>query len=303
MSGNLTDLDQSHELELEFKGSSRVDEVHTSFSSSGVLVQYSCLKLPAEYDFKWDGSSHYLAYHDLILLDGEMEVLGEKPSTGRDIRDQITFVPAGQTIQGWAKPADRLNAFTVVCFDPAAMEEELQAEFDGFEALPNIYFKDEILGATMRKLGRMMSEQDKPASKIYAETLGLTAALEMHRLTVENSQKTHISGSGQLSRPQSDLLHSYIEEHLASDIGLDELAALVGLTRFHFSRAFKATYGTPPYQYLNQRRIEKARRLLVATKLPVAGIAAACGFNGASQFGRAFRSAVGATPLAYRRSA
>ena len=296
-------MPQSTELQLEFKDPTPAQEIHTSFNSSGVSVQYSCLKLPVEYDFKWDGASHYLAYHDLILLDGEMEVLGERPSTGRDIRDKMTYVPAGQTIEGWAKPADRLNAFTVVCFDPAVMEGELQAEFDGFEARPNIYFKDEILGATMRKLGRMMAEHDRPASKIYAETLGLTAALEMYRLSMEDSRETLVAGSGRLSRSQSDLLHGYIEQHLASDIGLDELAALVGLTRFHFSRAFKATFGAPPYQYVNQRRIEKARLMLATTRLPVAGIAEACGFSGASQFGRAFRSIVGDTPLAYRKKA
>ena len=94
----------------------------------------------------------------------------------------------------------------------------------------------------------------------------------------------------------------FIEDNLAKDIGLDELASVCGLTRFHFSRAFKASFGVPPYHYLNQRRIDRARQMLVGTGFPIASIAEACGFNGASQFGRSFRSAVGQTPLAFRRS-
>ncbi|MBX9468276.1 MAG: helix-turn-helix transcriptional regulator [Rhizobium sp.] len=59
--------------------------------------------------------------------------------------------------------------------------------------------------------------------------------------------------------------------------------------------------GKTPVQYVTLRRIERAQRMLAETRLPVAAIAKACGFSGASQFGRTFRSVVGTTPLAYRR--
>ncbi|WP_420408957.1 helix-turn-helix domain-containing protein [Hoeflea sp.] len=296
-------MTKTTELQLEFRGQAKAAEVHTGFESDGLSVQYSRLMLPAEYEFRWDGDTHYLAHHDLVLLDGEMEVVGEKTVPGGDIRDLMTFVPAGQALEGWAKPANRLNAFTVVCFDPDAMEEELQREFNGFEARPQIYFKEEDLGATMRKLGRLMADQTAPVSKIYAETLGLSAALEMYRLSANMSGPVSDNGAGKLSNAQSRLVQSYIEDNLAKDLGLDELAGVCGLTRFHFSRAFKATFGAPPYQYVNQRRIEKAKQMLATTGIAVGDIADACGFNGASQFGRAFRSIVGQTPLAFRKTA
>lgn len=292
----------SSELQLAFKEPFQSAEIHTSFNCSGLSVQYSRLKLPAEYDFKWDGSSHYLAYHDLVLVDGEMEVTGENRVVGRDLTDKMTYVPIGQTIDGWGKPADRLNAFTVVCFDPAAMEAELEAEFTSFVGQARIYFKNEELGATMRKLGRLMADQEKPASKIYAETLGLTAALEMFRISTEETEIAGKVVSGQLSKSQREMVVCFIEDNLAKDIGLNELASVCGLTRFHFSRAFKASFGVPPYHYLNQRRIEKAQQMLVGTGFPIASIAEACGFNGVSQFGRSFRSAVGQTPLTFRRN-
>lgn len=250
---------------------------------------------------QWDGHSNYLAYHDLILTDGEMEVLGERPVSGGDLREQMTFVPQGQTIKGWAKPADRLNTFTVVCFDPRAMEEELQAEFRALEPRPQIYFKDDEVGATMRKLGRILADTSRPATQLYIETIGLAAALEMTRLSITSLPASE--GRGQLSQNQVRILQTFIEEKIADDIGLDSLASLTGLTRFHFARAFKNTFGEPPYKYVTRRRVEKAQKMLASTQLPITAVASACGFNGATQFGRAFRELVGQTPVAFRRSA
>lgn len=293
-------MDRYNELKLTFPETDPRAEIHTARSWRGVSVQYSRLQLPVEYEFQWDGQSHYLAYHDLVLSDGEMEIMGERPIPGGDLRDKMTYVPLGQTIKGWAKPAERLNAFTVVCFDPATMEEELQVEFNSVEPRSHVYFQDRELGATMRKLGRLMADLQRPAAKVYAEAVGLTAALEMVRLQAE--QTAQIATAGQLSQIQCRLVLDYIEEHLASDIGLDDLASLAGLTRFHFSRAFKATFNEPPYQFVIRRRVERAKQLLLGTRMSIAEVAATSGFGSASQFGRTFREFVNQTPLAFRRS-
>lgn len=288
-------------LKLQFSETEPKAEIHVAKGWRGVSVQFTRLWLPAEFQFQWDGHSHYLAYHDLVVADGEVTVLGEKPVASGDLRDLMTYVPLGCTIDGWARPANRLNAFTVVCFDPASMEEELQAEFNGPDERPQIYFKANELGATMRKLGSLMADDTRPFSNVHAETVGLTAALEMFRLG--QTTMTPVKSSGLLTRTQMKLLQEYIEENLASDIGLDDLASICGLTRFHFSRAFKATFDEPPYRYLNQKRLDRAKQMLVGTQLPIATIAGACGFNGASQFARSFRETVGQAPLEFRRRA
>ncbi|KQW31164.1 hypothetical protein ASE36_02475 [Rhizobium sp. Root274] len=290
------------ELQLRFNDPNGQAEIHAAHSWRGVSVQYSRLKLPAGYEFAWQGEGHYLAHHDLLLVDGEMEVTGERAVAGGDLRDRMTFVPAGRAIKGWAKPADRMNAFTVVTFDTSSMEDEVQDSFRQVEWRPDIYFRDEHLGATMRKLGHVMGDREGPASRLYAETLGLTAALEMLRLNAEKDAPVREQVAGQLSNGQRSLVTGYIEAHLADDIGLDELASLCGLSRFHFSRAFKTTFGKTPIQFVTVRRIERAQRMLGETRLPVAMIATACGFSGASQFSRVFRSVVGTTPLVFRRS-
>ncbi len=93
----------------------------------------------------------------------------------------------------------------------------------------------------------------------------------------------------------------YIEENLADDIGLRELSADCGMTAHYFCRAFRKAMGVPPYRYLVNRRIERAKDLLASTDKDVTAIAFEVGFASHAHFGAAFRAAVGCAPSAYRR--
>jgi AraC family transcriptional regulator len=80
------------------------------------------------------------------------------------------------------------------------------------------------------------------------------------------------------------------------------LARLAQLSPFHFSRAFKESFGTPPYRYLTSRRIDRAKVLLAERKLSVTEIGLDVGFSETSSFTSAFRKLTGETPTEYRRS-
>ena len=92
-----------------------------------------------------------------------------------------------------------------------------------------------------------------------------------------------------------------IEANLDRPIGLDDLAAVGGLSPYHFSRMFKLTTGETPYRYVRARRLDRARTLLARTTLPLAEIALACGFANQSHFTAAFGRAGGLSPGEYRR--
>jgi AraC family transcriptional regulator len=89
--------------------------------------------------------------------------------------------------------------------------------------------------------------------------------------------------------------------HLGSDICLEDLARIAGLSAPHFSRAFKQSTGVPPFAWRLQRRIERAKELLADHRLALADIALAVGFSAQPQFTTAFRRVAGMTPGAWRR--
>src|SRR3954469_15515584 len=85
-------------------------------------------------------------------------------------------------------------------------------------------------------------------------------------------------------------------------LDVSDLAAAAGLSRAHFSREFRRTFGEPPHAYLLTRRLERAAALLRATDNSVAEICLAVGLQSIGSFTTSFKRAFGKTPTAYRAS-
>jgi AraC-like DNA-binding protein len=92
----------------------------------------------------------------------------------------------------------------------------------------------------------------------------------------------------------------FIESHLDQKIGLDDLAAMAGLSTHHFARAFHQSVGMPPHNYLLTRRLEQVERMLRDTQLPLSEIAVATGFSDQSHLARHFRRRTGVSPSVAR---
>ena len=92
----------------------------------------------------------------------------------------------------------------------------------------------------------------------------------------------------------------YIEDNLHRGLRLAELSAHVHMSPYHFARLFKRSTGVPPHQFLLRHRIEEARGLLAAQRVPIAEIARSVGFRTPSHFTTTFRRVTGMTPSAYR---
>lgn len=95
-------------------------------------------------------------------------------------------------------------------------------------------------------------------------------------------------------------LFEHIEARLGGELHLADLAALARLSDDHFLRAFKAAVGQTPHQYVLARRIAHTQGLLERSALPIAAVAQAAGFRGASHFAAAFRQRVGTSPSEWR---
>jgi AraC family transcriptional regulator len=94
----------------------------------------------------------------------------------------------------------------------------------------------------------------------------------------------------------------FIEAHLEGDIRLSELAREAGLSASHFIRSFRQSTGKPPYQFLLDRRVERARTLMRDHRTSLTGVALASGFADQHHLARVFRRITGLTPSSYRRS-
>lgn len=96
------------------------------------------------------------------------------------------------------------------------------------------------------------------------------------------------------------LVREFIDRHYAQPLTVDLLADRCRLSSFHFIRAFRAAFGTTPHQYVRERRIERAKELLVTTPLPVTEICDGVGFHSLGSFSSLFRRLTGETPAEYR---
>ena len=96
---------------------------------------------------------------------------------------------------------------------------------------------------------------------------------------------------------------TFIRESYDSQITLDEMAAVAGMSPKYFCYFFKEMTTKSPVEYLNTYRIERASRKLLSTDLSVTDIAFNCGFNDLSYFIKTFKAVKGVTPKAFRKRA
>lgn len=95
---------------------------------------------------------------------------------------------------------------------------------------------------------------------------------------------------------------AYIQEHYRASLAREQLAAIAGVSARHLTRCFRQELGLSPIAYLNEYRVEQARRILESCDMPVSEVAREVGFaDDSSYFARVFRRKVGLGPRAYRR--
>jgi len=93
----------------------------------------------------------------------------------------------------------------------------------------------------------------------------------------------------------------HADRHYAQPLDLGALAAVAGISKYHFQRLFTATYGVSPAAHLSRRRVERAQDLLRATNLTVTEVCHAVGFASLGSFSSRFRELVGETPSEFQR--
>lgn len=143
-------------------------------------------------------------------------------------------------------------------------------------------------------------QADGLSSRLYAESMA--TALSAH-LLLHYSAPKHIiyEYRGGLPKYKLQRVIEYIIDHLSEDLLLRAMAQEVGMSQYHFARLFKQSTGLSPYQYVIQCRIERAKMLLLKSKLKISEISSLVGFGDQSQFTRHFKRLLGVTPKEIRK--
>jgi AraC-like DNA-binding protein len=91
----------------------------------------------------------------------------------------------------------------------------------------------------------------------------------------------------------------FIDKHFSENINLDKIASKALVSKFHFIRLFKKYYGRTPNQYLQEIRIENAKKFLQNGK-NIDDVCSVIGFTSKTSFISLFKKKTGTTPLAYQ---
>jgi AraC family transcriptional regulator len=161
-------------------------------------------------------------------------------------------------------------------------------------------FRDEAvhhIGASLLQGLRRPAE----ANQLFVDHMML--ALTAHVAKAYGELRNAETLSGGLAPWQVKRACQKLEADLAGKLTLQDIAAEVGISASHFSRAFRASIGLPPHQWLLRRRIGAAKQLMTVRSLSLAEIAIAAGFANQSHFTRVFSTLVGVSPRLWRREA
>jgi AraC family transcriptional regulator len=143
-------------------------------------------------------------------------------------------------------------------------------------------------------------ESNYPSGRLYTESLAVSVASRLVSTYSSIAQRPAAQTGGLGGRRLKQTL-AYIEDHLSEELSLSRIASVTGVSASHFKTLFRESTGVPVHQYVIQRRIERAKDLLMQGKLSIVEIALSTGFSHQSHLARHMRRSVGLSPRDMKR--
>ncbi|MCC5639539.1 AraC family transcriptional regulator [Nostoc sp. CHAB 5844] len=211
----------------------------------------------------------------------------------------VAIIPAStHHISRWTSETD----FLLLSLEPAFFNQIILESLDlqGVELTPHFAAPEPLI----QQIGLALKselESDGVGSQIYIESLKTTLCIHLLKHhSIASNKVPQLSNNKGLSPRKLRQAISYIQDNLERDLTLVEIAAVVGMSMYHFSRLFKQSTGLAPHQYVMNSRISKAKKLLTGTEKTIEQISEQVGFQSQSHFTNVFRKFMGITPKAYR---
>jgi AraC family transcriptional regulator len=248
-------------------------------------------------------------YHIVCLqmapADAEFVVDGKRRYDGRYVPGNVSFVHAGAL----PRAVMRGRFACMHIYVPPGLIYEVADEEMGGTAANDLAFIDTV-GKTSPPLMRvgqdLLAEMrgDAMLPRLRTDALGLEVTVQIlrHHSNRRNDHRFAAKDyKGGLAPWQVRRVTEILAADLAAEQSLAALASQVGLSPFHFARAFKKSMGIPPHAYQVRLRLEHAEALLLGTARSVTEIAMIVGYESSQALARAFHRTRGCTPSDFRR--
>ncbi|MCB2101804.1 MAG: helix-turn-helix transcriptional regulator [Rhodobacterales bacterium] len=160
------------------------------------------------------------------------------------------------------------------------------------------FFRDDRLESLIRH--HILPRDPADPVDRMAATEACQAAVH-HVMATYGGRPARRAARGGLAPAALARVRQAIDDQPDADWTLAGLAAVAGLSEYHFARMFRASMGESPHAYLLRRRVLRARDLLARPGGTLADVALACGFASQSHLTERFRQLMGVTPARYRR--
>lgn len=161
---------------------------------------------------------------------------------------------------------------------------------------------DEAITGLSRQVAEEMATLS-PGHEAMLDALARQIVIHLlrHHFTVRQSSRMELSRAGPVDRRLRRAIE-FMHDNFSRELALEEIASAAYLSEYHFARVFKQITGLTPHAYLANIRLERARKLLSETLLPISQIAAMVGYQSQSHFTKIFKAVTGVTPGAFRES-
>ncbi len=210
--------------------------------------------------------------------------------------------PGKSTEIRWAR-GDGSGIETIhVCIDAALFHRFAAANFTcdptRIEIIDGFAQHDPLISSIVNSLGDQLRSPDR-AGRLFIDSAAQMLVAQLLRkhcafpLSLPNGQV-------RMSARKLRLVKDHVAAGLSGKLTLEDIAASIHVSAYHFARAFKATTGETPHSYVTRLRVERAQELLRTSSLSMPAIARRVGFSSKSHFAAVFLRLTGISPHRFR---